>query len=119
MHLVLGKLANARCLRILGRMRFNTGDFLEVIDEESLELQEFSLGLFDKYKNIHPWVVDGGAKSSSGCWGTRLSVGDMLYVEIANVKEEVCSFVFLWVAYSEFLSSSEDVVLTRGSFRKS
>lgn len=97
----------------------NTGDFLEVIDEESRELQEFSLGLFDKYDNIHPWVVDAGAKSVSGCWGTRLSVGDMLYVENVNIKE-VCPFFcgLLDVDDFEFLSSSEDMVLIRGRFRK-
>ena len=80
-------------------MRFkNAEDFLEIMDEESQELQEFSVGLFDRYSNIRPWLVDGGAKSGSGCWGTELSVGNMLYIEDLMVKKEVCSFFFLWVA---------------------
>jgi hypothetical protein len=32
------------------------------------------------YSNIYPWVIDGEAKSGSGCWGTELSVGDMLFL---------------------------------------
>jgi hypothetical protein len=96
-HPILGELATARCLQILGWMRFkNTDDFLEVIGEASLELQEFSLGFFDKYNDIHPWVVNGGAKSGSECWGTRLSVGDTLYVEVVNVGEEVYYARFLY-----------------------
>jgi len=71
-----------------------TGDFLEIMDEESQELYEFSVGLFDKYSNVRPWLVDGGAKSGSGCWGTELSVGDMLYLDDVLVKEEVCSLKF-------------------------
>ena len=99
-HPVLGVLATVQCMKIFGRLRFkNNSDFLEIMDEESQELHEFSVGLFDKYSNIRPWLVDGGAKSGSGCWGTELSVGDMLYLEDVLVMEEVCSFVFyLWVA---------------------
>jgi hypothetical protein len=58
------------------------------------------VGLFDRYRNIRPWLFDSGATSGSGCWGTKLSVGNMLYVEDVLVKEEVCScfFRFLCVA---------------------
>lgn len=91
-HPVLGELAIARCLQIHGRMWFkNAGDFLEIMDEDSQEMQEFSVGLFDKYSNVRPWLVDGGAKSGSGCWGTELSIGDMLYVEEVRIKKEVSS----------------------------
>jgi len=78
-----------------------------------------------------PWVwlvsivisglVDGGAKSGSRCWGTELSVGDILYIEDVLVKEEVCSFfvcALLGVDSFGLLTSSEDVVLARGWFRK-
>ena len=51
------------------------------------------MGLFDKYNSIRPWLVDGGAKSGSGCWGSELSFGDILYVEDVLV-EEVCSLFF-------------------------
>jgi hypothetical protein len=97
-HPVLGELATVQCLKIFGRLRFkNNGDFLEMMDEESQELHEFSVGLFDRYSNIRPWLVDGGAKSGSGCWGTELSIGDMLYLEDVLVKEEVCSVCFLFI----------------------
>ena len=99
-HPVLGVLATVQCMKIFGHLRFkNNSNFLEIMDKESQELHEFSMGLFDKYSNIHPWLVGGGVKSGSGCWGTELSIGDMLYLEDVLVMEEVCSFVFyLWVA---------------------
>ena len=121
-HPALSQLATARCLQILGRMRFKkNGQFLEIMDEESQELHEFSVGLFDKYSNVHPWLVDGGVKSGSGCWGTELSIGDMLYVKDVKVKKEVCFFFFFCGSMiSDFyLHSSEDVVLAHGCFRKS
>ena len=94
-HPSLGELATARCLQIQGRIRFkNAEDFLEIMDEDSQELNEFSVALFDKYSNVRPWLVDGGAKSGSGCWGTELSVGDMLYIEEVAVEKEV--FFFFW-----------------------
>ena len=72
----------------------NTGDFLEVIDEEGLELQDFSLGLFASTTiSIHgSSMVE--RKAVRGCWRTRLSVGDMMYVENVNIKE-VCPFSFV------------------------
>ena len=51
------------------------------LGDDSQELHKFSVGLFDNYSNIRLWLVDGGAKSSSGRWGAELNVGDMLYVQ--------------------------------------
>jgi hypothetical protein len=102
-HASLGELATVRCLQIHGCMRFkNAGDFLEIMDEHSQELHEFSAGLFDRYSNIRPWLVNGGAKSGSGCWGTELSVGDILYVVDVRVKEEVRSFFFVMSMLLDF-----------------
>lgn len=90
-HPTLGKLATVRCLQIQHRVWFKgAGVFLEVMDAVSQELHEFSVGLFDKDSNVRPWLVDSGSKSGSGCWSTELSVGDMLYIEDLEVKEEVC-----------------------------
>ena len=95
-HPSLGELATARCLQIHGRIHFkNAGDFLEIMDEDSQEMHEFSVGLFDKYSNVRRWLVNGGSKSGSGCWGMELSIGDMLYIEEVKVKGEVCSFFSL------------------------
>ena len=55
------------------------------------------MGLFNNYSGIPPWLVDGGAKSGSGCWGTELNAGDMLYIQDVRVKEEVCSCFFFFV----------------------
>ncbi|KAF8879186.1 hypothetical protein CPB84DRAFT_1828452 [Gymnopilus junonius] len=85
----IGDLATVRCLKVTGRIWFkNNRDFLEVMDEESREMNEFSVGLFDAEGNIRSWLVDGGPRSGSGCWGVELSVGDMVYVEDLEVKEE-------------------------------
>jgi hypothetical protein len=35
----------------------------EIMDKDSQELHEFSVGLFDMYGNIRPWL-DGGAKAA-------------------------------------------------------
>ncbi|KDR66028.1 hypothetical protein GALMADRAFT_259860 [Galerina marginata CBS 339.88] len=88
-HPTLGELGTVTALQITRRMYFkDAGDFLEIMDEDSQELHEFSTGLFDKNSNIRPWLVDGGSRSGSGCWGSELSVGDMLYVQDLSVKAE-------------------------------
>ncbi|KAF8879191.1 hypothetical protein CPB84DRAFT_1793501 [Gymnopilus junonius] len=90
-HPSLGKLAIAtvKCLKITGRMWFKTNrDFLEIMDEESHELNEFSVALFDEGSNLRTFIIDGGPRSGSGCWGMELGVGDMLYVDDLEVKEE-------------------------------
>lgn len=112
-HPSLGELATARCVQIHGRIQFkNAGNFLEMMDDESQELHEFSVSLFDKCSNVRPWLVDGGPKSGSGCWGTELSIGDMLYIKEVDVKKEVCSFDSLFSLILMTLTSSlEDVVL--------
>jgi hypothetical protein len=90
-----------RSFQIQGRLRFKkVGNFLEIMDEDSQELHEFSATLFDKYSNVRPWLVDGGARSGSGCWGTELSVGDMLYIEEVYVKKEVCLIVSLFLFFA-------------------
>ena len=93
-----GELAIACCLQIHSHIRLkNAGDFLEIMDEDSQELNKFSVTLFDKYSNVHPWLVDDMARSGSGCWGRELSIGDMLYIKEVAVKKQVCVFVFVFV----------------------
>ncbi|KIM34664.1 hypothetical protein M413DRAFT_450130 [Hebeloma cylindrosporum] len=88
-HPTLGELAYATCLQIDSRVQFkNAGDFLEVMDEDTQEMHDFSMSLFDKYSNIRPWLVDGGSQSGSACWGTELSGGNILYVFNMSVKDE-------------------------------
>jgi len=55
------------------------------MDEESQKLHEFPVGLFDKYSNIRPWLVDGGAKSGSGCWGRRVYQEEEVWVYVRDV----------------------------------
>ena len=120
-HPSLGELATAHCLLIRSRSWFkNAGDFLEIMDEVSQEMQEFAVGLFDKYSNVRPWLVDGGSKSGSACWGKELSTGNILYIEEVNVVREVRFSLSLlpFLFYLTWISSSGDMVSARGSSRK-
>ncbi|PPQ99871.1 hypothetical protein CVT26_009315 [Gymnopilus dilepis] len=88
-HPFLGELATLRCVQILKRNDSKQfGDFFTLMDEDAQELHEFSIALFDKRSDIRPWLVDGGKRSGSGCWGEELSSGDMLYVQDLTVKPE-------------------------------
>lgn len=87
-HPKLGELAKMRCLIVDRRYVFKThGDFLQIMDDESHEMMEFSTTLFDAHSNVRPWLVDLGYRSGSGCWGTELSTGGMVYIEDLTVKE--------------------------------
>ena len=118
-HPTLGEFATVECIQMTRRMSFkNNDDFFLIMDDEGQELQEFAVAIFDTASNVHPWLVDGGPRSGSGCWGSELSVGDMLYITELKVKDEVCSLLF---AYSEaifILRLSSDVEeLARGFSR--
>lgn len=96
-HPKLGELARMGCLIVERRDLFKThGDFLRMMDGESDEILQFAKGLFDAHSNVRPWLIDGGYRSGSGCWGAELSTGDILYIQDLTVKEQVkpffCSF---------------------------
>jgi hypothetical protein len=85
-----GEIAKIRGLKVERRYTFkDNSDFLEMMDEESQEMMEFATMLFDARSIIRPWLIDGGYRSGSGCWGTELSVGEIVYIEDLTVKEQV------------------------------
>lgn len=66
-------------------------DFLTIMDGDSAELHTFSIELFDKHLQPRPWLVDGGRRSGTGCWGDEMNIGDLLYILKLEVEPSVCS----------------------------
>jgi hypothetical protein len=66
------------------------GQFLAIMDEDSDELHQFSVALFDKYGKIRPWLIDGSR--GNGCWGPELDNNDIIYVLDLEVDPDVSFF---------------------------
>lgn len=95
-HPKLGELAKMRGIIVGRRPQFKThGDFLQMMDDESEESLHFSEGLFDTHSNVHPWLIDGGYKSGSGCWGKELNEGQIVHFEDLTVEEQASLFIYL------------------------
>jgi hypothetical protein len=65
------------------------GSFLAVMDENSDELHQFSVALFDKNGFVRSWLVDGGRRSGTGCWGRELDEGALIYLMDMSVETNV------------------------------
>lgn len=100
-HPDLGVLAKMRCLIVSHR---NGDGFLQMMDDESHEMMQFSTALFDAYGNVRPWLIDGGYRSGSMCWGPELNMGMMVYIEDLTVEERV-RFYFLGHYFSGLSSN--------------
>lgn len=59
------------------------------MDDESDELHQFSVKLFDKNGMVKPEIVDHEFHKGSGVWGRELNHGMMIYVDTISVKPEV------------------------------
>ena len=117
-HPTLGELATARCLQIHSRMKFKSaGDFLEIMDEDSREMSNFSVGLFDKYSNVRPWLVEKAARGV-GVRSWALEICCILRKWMLR-RRYVLFFplLFLLCIYGLF-SSLGDVVSARGFSRR-
>lgn len=88
-HPDFGKIASLKAWRI-SRVHCR-GDFLEIMDEESDEMHQFSVTLFDKYGTVRPHLVDPGSRSGTRCWGRELDAGELVYIEDISVKDTVSS----------------------------
>ncbi|KAF8990808.1 hypothetical protein BDZ89DRAFT_1054754, partial [Hymenopellis radicata] len=86
-HPTLGEVATLSGYRIYRRMLW--GKFLVLMDEESQELHEFSITLFDKNGLLRPHFKTG-YRSGTGCWGDELNEDVLAYIEEITVKEEYC-----------------------------
>ncbi|KAH9849666.1 hypothetical protein C2E23DRAFT_356962 [Lenzites betulinus] len=61
-------------------------DFLEIMDEDSQELQEFSSALFDKFGRLQREIIDNEHLKGSGVWGRELDEGTLLYIFSVEVE---------------------------------
>ncbi|OBZ78418.1 hypothetical protein A0H81_02167 [Grifola frondosa] len=62
------------------------GQFLQIMDDHSQELHEFSVKLFNKYGKLKPDHVDHEYHKGSGCWGRELDDGMLIYVVDVEVN---------------------------------
>ncbi|KAF8991005.1 hypothetical protein BDZ89DRAFT_1086867 [Hymenopellis radicata] len=90
-HPTLGEVATLSGYMIYRRML--GGDFLVMMDEESQELHEFSVTLFDKNGLLKPRFKTG-YRSGTGCWGDELNEDALAYIEDITVKEELLQGLF-------------------------
>ncbi|KAJ8462685.1 hypothetical protein ONZ51_g10748 [Trametes cubensis] len=65
------------------------GDFFGIMDEESQELSDFALTLFDRFGRLKSELVENDYLKGSGVWGRELDRGPILYVEDIQVPEKV------------------------------
>jgi hypothetical protein len=64
-------------------------DFFAIMDEDSSELHHFSVEIFDKYIHPRAWLLDGGRRTGTGCWGHEMNEGDLVYIFKLKVEPQV------------------------------
>ncbi|KAL6307177.1 hypothetical protein BKA93DRAFT_718300, partial [Sparassis latifolia] len=64
------------------------GSFLEVMDDMSQELHEFSVALFNKFGHLKPELVEHEYHRGSGCWGREMDNNMLVYIESVEVKPQ-------------------------------
>ncbi|RPD65375.1 hypothetical protein L226DRAFT_480019 [Lentinus tigrinus ALCF2SS1-7] len=85
-HPVLGRVGSLQALQI-NRKRCR-GEFIIVMDEESQELCDFALALFDENGCFRPELVEHEYHKGTGVWGRELDNGMLLYVLSVRVNNE-------------------------------
>ncbi|TFK87190.1 hypothetical protein K466DRAFT_575948 [Polyporus arcularius HHB13444] len=105
-HPLLGRIGSLQAIQI-NRNRCN-GEFLMIMDEESQELCDFALALFDENGRLRPELVDHESQKGTGVWGRELDSGMLLYVLSVRVDIEgyrrngVGTFLLQQLARSQF-----------------
>ncbi|KAF8066500.1 ankyrin repeat family protein [Lyophyllum atratum] len=85
-HPEFGLVGSLSAMKII--RHFCRGSFLEVMDAHSDEFHQFSVALFDKFGRVRPWLLEQGNRRGSGCWGSELNDGQLVYVLDMNVNEK-------------------------------
>ncbi|KJA18897.1 hypothetical protein HYPSUDRAFT_44734, partial [Hypholoma sublateritium FD-334 SS-4] len=63
------------------------GEFGSIMEAETQELYDYSLSIFNNRIIVHPWLLDGGPRSGSGCWGEELNEGNIVYLQDLSVAK--------------------------------
>ncbi|KAF7295976.1 Ankyrin repeat family protein [Mycena kentingensis (nom. inval.)] len=108
-----GNVATLEALRIVRNAC--RGEFYDIMDAESDELLQLSTMLFDKHGRVHPWIVQPGARSGSGCWGRELDEGMLISLPDITVKEEfrgqgIGSWALTRFLESEHIAAQDKVI---------
>lgn len=90
-HPFLGRIGSLKAIQI-NRNRCN-GELMMIMDEESQELCDFALALFDENGRLRPELVDHESQKGTGVWGRELDTGMLLYVLSVRVDIEVRGFL--------------------------
>ncbi|THH28406.1 hypothetical protein EUX98_g5788 [Antrodiella citrinella] len=64
------------------------GDFLSIMDEESSELNEFSVRLFDNNGFLKREFMDSDHHKGTGCFGREVNKGALFYLDTVSVEQE-------------------------------
>ncbi|KAF8959930.1 hypothetical protein BDZ97DRAFT_1835620 [Flammula alnicola] len=89
----------------------------EIMDRESQEMQEFEVTVFDKYGNVRPWLINGGRRTGSGCWGTELNQWLSVFARYESQRrvDAFCrNFSVHIISKMKPMCSAGQVRLTRG-----
>jgi hypothetical protein len=117
-HTEHGTIANLSAYKI--KREYCRGQFLEVMDEYSDELHQFSIELFDKNGLVRPWLVDGSRRSGTGCWNRDLDYGNLIYLMDMSVKDQVRKQIHLFeLGLNKCFYSSDTKGLVRGCWENS
>jgi hypothetical protein len=90
-----GAIANLSAYNI--RRDYCRGQFLEVMDEYTDELHQFSIELFDKNGHLRPWLIDGSRRSGTGCWNRDINEGCLIYLMDMSVTDKVRRLIYLFL----------------------
>lgn len=89
-HGKAGEIGHACALQIRRHMYPNAHQFIESLDNDSLDMYEFVTTVFDKSGNLRSDLMEDDYLKGTGVWGRELdNGGTLLYVKSVRVKEEV------------------------------
>ncbi|KAL0961301.1 hypothetical protein HGRIS_006260 [Hohenbuehelia grisea] len=67
----------------------SAGRFREAMSVEPMDLLKFGDTLFDNRGNLRTWVKEDESRRGTGCWGSELNHGRMVYIQSISVREDM------------------------------
>ncbi|KAJ7844403.1 hypothetical protein B0H14DRAFT_2358669 [Mycena olivaceomarginata] len=90
------------------------GLFLEVMDVDT-ELFAITSAIFNKYREIRPWLVENEYHKGSGLWGQELNEGNLMIVLCVSVdaeyrKQGVASWALQQLYASQYVEKEDKIL---------
>ncbi|KAJ6448897.1 hypothetical protein C8R45DRAFT_1045588 [Mycena sanguinolenta] len=107
-----GRIGDITAIRVQRRCE---GMFLEVMDVDT-ELFNITSAIFDKYREVRPWLVDNEYHKGSGVWGRELGDdGSLVVVLCVHVdpkyrKQGVSSWALHQLYASEYVERNDNIL---------